>query len=77
MSDPRYLVHTGDVENRFKFGCLYRFSQLQRIFNERLRKVKPPIFEGLVLKDSEGLLWKVQVQITLIPETRHDLPQSS
>lgn len=76
MKAKTYLIHCGDCEFYFKFGALYKWSYLRRVFQKRINQYAENFFPGLVLRDGQGKLWKPTIAVVLEPagETDEEVP---
>ena len=65
------VVHSGDAHLYFSEKDEYTLSYLRQVFRKRIKKCeacKEPIevFPHLVLRDSEGRLWKPKLEVQLV-----------
>ena len=66
------VVYRGDAHLYFEEGSEYALSYLRQVFRNRIKKCegcKEPfeLFPGLILKDSDGRLWRPKLEVQLVP----------
>jgi hypothetical protein len=73
----QYKVHTGDAFHYFGFGHVYKAGYLKTVFKKAIQQCSRcthpfEVFPGLVLEDSNGVLWKPRLQVELVPVTQEE-----
>jgi hypothetical protein len=69
--NPEFTIYCGDAALYFKYGCKYRLRDFEEEFNKVLAPVREEFFVGLVIEDTSGKKFKVELKPTFVPYEEH------